>query len=83
MAEKLTDIPSPADAKSYDSGLKGDSDPKPARSTADGISDSPASAKTFRTSWQSGSPASAVSPDNIALDRAKQHSVKPNLSDRR
>jgi hypothetical protein len=80
MSESIT--PSPADSKSYTSGLKADGDPKAARSDAEGISSSPASAKTFVTFHEKGAPLASASESNPSTPRSRIFSTKADTKSR-
>jgi len=82
MAEKLTDIASPADSKTYDAGLAAKKMVEAVKSNPQGIS-TPKAKSNWKTGWEDCEAAKPVSSSSIAQDKAKQHSVKPNLSDRR
>lgn len=80
MSETIT--PSPADSKSYTSGLKADGDPKSAKSTEDGISSSPSSAKTFTTFHEKGAPLASASESNPSTPRSRIFSTKADTKAR-
>ena len=73
---------SPADSKTYDAGLAAKKMVEAVKSNPQGIS-TPKAKSNWKTGWEACEAAKAVSPSSIQQDKAKQHSAKPNLSDRR
>jgi len=81
MSESLTAIASPADSKSYDSGLKAKKEAE--KVTTSEIS-KPVSKYCGSLTSPKGAEAEAVDTKSIAQDKqAGRYSVKPDLSDRR